>query len=201
MPERAPLHAATTSAPPSLQERVAGAILEAAARVVSRADAPASMADVAHEAGVARATLYRYYPSRGDLLAELARQTTRDAGARLSASRIDEVAPAEGIRRSVRALVEVGDGFVAVARERVKPDAEEEERLVVAPIRQVIERGQAAGDIRRDVSPALLGEALIALTASMLAARPAQGRDDAIEAITSLFLDGTRIRGSGVNTD
>ena len=197
----APLHAAATSPAPSLQERVAGAILEAAARVLSRADAPASMADVAHEAGVARATLYRYFPSRGDLLTELARRTTRDAGARLAASRIDEVAPGEGIRRSVRALLEVGDGFVVVARERVKPDAAEHERLVVAPIRRVIESGQAAGEIRADVPADLLGAALIALTASILAARPAQGREDAIEAITSVFLDGTRIRGSSVITD
>jgi TetR/AcrR family transcriptional regulator, mexCD-oprJ operon repressor len=201
MPKRVPLRAAATTSLPSLQERVAEAILEAAARVLSRADAPASMADVAHEAGVARATLYRYFPSRDDLLAELARRATRDAGTRLSAARVDEVAPSDGIRRSVRALIEAGDGFVVIARERVQPDAKEQERLVVAPLRRLIERGQAAGELRADVPADLLGEALIALTVSILAGSPALGREDAIDSITSLFLDGTRIRRSRVDTD
>jgi len=159
------------------------------------------MADVANEAGVARATLYRYFPKRGQLLEELARRATREAGTRLSAARIDEVTPSEGVRRSVRALIEVGDGFVAIARERVRPDADEQEQLVVGPLRRLVERGQAAGELRTDISPSLLGDALMALTVSVLAARPAQGREDAIDAITTLFLDGTRVHASGVDTD
>jgi TetR/AcrR family transcriptional repressor of mexCD-oprJ operon len=150
------------------------------------------MADVAVEAGVARATVYRYFPSRSDLLAELAHQATRDAGERLAAARIDEVVPSEGIRRAVRALVEVGDRFVVVARERVRPDPEEQERLVAAPLRRLMERGQAAGEIRDDVPAAWLSEVLTALVVSILAARPPRGREDTIAAITSLFLDGIR---------
>src|ERR687884_1655109 len=83
-PEPAPLH------PPrrrqALQERVAAAILEAAARVLATGGEQASMNDVAAAAGVARATLYRYFPSRQALLDELARVAAEEAGARLASA-------------------------------------------------------------------------------------------------------------------
>ena len=47
-----------------LQQRVAAALLEAAARTLAQGGDKVSMHDVAAEAGVARATLYRYFPSR-----------------------------------------------------------------------------------------------------------------------------------------
>ena len=76
------------------------------------------MNDVAEAAGVARATVYRYFPNREALLDELARAAVSDVEARLASARIDEVAPEEGIARAVRALVDVGDSFVLLARER-----------------------------------------------------------------------------------
>src|ERR671934_831261 len=81
-PEPAPLH------PPrrrqALQERVAAAILEAAARLLATGGEQASMNDVAAAAGVARATLYRYFPSRQVLLDELAQLAVADASAGLA---------------------------------------------------------------------------------------------------------------------
>src|SRR5919197_1515894 len=93
----------------ALQERVAAAILEAAARVLAVGGEQASMNDVAAAAGIARATLYRYFPNRQALLDELARVAADEAGSRLASARIEEVAAEEGIRRSARALIEVGD--------------------------------------------------------------------------------------------
>jgi TetR/AcrR family transcriptional regulator, mexCD-oprJ operon repressor len=92
---------------PALQERVAAAILDGAARLFTVEGEQASMNDVAAAAGVARATVYRYFPNRQSLLDELARAAVSDADARLVSSRIDEVAPEEGIARAVRALVDV----------------------------------------------------------------------------------------------
>src|ERR671926_1599772 len=118
-PEPAPLQ------PPNprqaLQERVAAAILEAAARVLAVGGGQASMNDVAAAAGIARATLYRYFPSRQALLDELARVAADEAGARLASARVAELAAEEGVRRAVRALIEIGDAFTVVARERVRP--------------------------------------------------------------------------------
>src|SRR5919109_2802674 len=144
-PELTPLQPPRRKQP--LQEPLAAAILEAAARVLAKGGEQASMNDVAVAAGVGRATLYRYFPSRQALLDELARIAADDAGVRLASARIEEVAAGEGIKRAVRALIEVGDPFVVVARERVRPDPEQFEQSVTEPLRRLFERGQLAGEI------------------------------------------------------
>ena len=79
-----------------LQQRVAAAILDGAARIFAVEGEQASMNDVAAAAGVARATVYRYFPNRQALLDELARAAVSDADARLASARIDEVPPGGG---------------------------------------------------------------------------------------------------------
>src|SRR5919201_2301410 len=134
-----------------LQERVAVAILEAAARVLAARGEQANMTDVATAAGVARATVYRYFPNRQALLDELAELAVESAGERLAAARIDAIAVPEGVTRAVRALVDVGDLSVVLARERLRPEAEQFERNIETPLRHLVERGQAAGVIRDDI--------------------------------------------------
>lgn len=152
------------------------------------------MNDVAAAAGVARATVYRYFPSRQALLDRLGAVAVTDAGARLASARIGEVQFEEGVTRAVRALVDVGDYFVALARERIRPAPDEFQEKLAAPLRGLFERAQASGDIRADVPSSWLTESLVALVVGALSAKPALGRDDAIAAITSMFLDGARSR-------
>ena len=173
-----------------LQERIADAILEAAARTLAQSGDTASMSDVATEAGVARATLYRYFPSRQALVEEVARLAATEAGARLHSARLGEVRVEEGVARAVRAMVEVGDLFVVLARERVRPDPEVFESSLGAPLRGLVERGQRMGNIRDDVPSMWLTESLIGLVVSVLSASPAMGREDTIDITTSLFLEG-----------
>jgi TetR/AcrR family transcriptional repressor of mexCD-oprJ operon len=176
----------------ALQERVAAAIVDAAARALAERGEHASMADVATAAGVARATVYRYFPSREALLAEVAKLALADAGARLASARIGEVPPEEGVSRAVRALTDAGDPFIVLVRERVQPSPDEFEGSVAQPLRDLFERGQAAGTFRDDISASWLVEALIGLMASVLSAKPHLGREDTTAAIASLFLQGAR---------
>jgi TetR/AcrR family transcriptional repressor of mexCD-oprJ operon len=154
----------------------------------------ASMNDVAVAAGVARATVYRYFPSRQALLDELAQLAVGDAGARLASARIDDVSVEQGLTRAVRALVDVGDYFIVLARERVRPEPEQFEHMLAAPLRRLLERGQATGDIRGDIPSSWLTASLVGLVVSVLPSTPTLGREDTIAAITSVFLDGARAR-------
>jgi AcrR family transcriptional regulator len=180
---------------PALQQRVAAAILDGAAQLFASEGDSASMNDVAEAAGVARATVYRYFPTREALLDELAQAAVRDVDGRLASARIDAVPPEEGVARAVRALVDVGNLFVVLARERRRSGADRFEGGLVEPLRQLIERGQANGDVRDDITGASLTESLIGLIVGMLTSTPALGREDMTATITALFLDGARARG------
>jgi TetR/AcrR family transcriptional repressor of mexCD-oprJ operon len=179
----------------ALQQRVAAAILDGAAQIFAVQGEQTSMNDVADAAGVARATVYRYFPNRDALLAELARAAVADVEARLESARIDAVEPEEGIARVVRALVDTGDSFVLLARERRRSEPEHFERKVVRPLRELFERGQVAGDIRDDITAARLAESLIGLIVGLLPSAPPLGKEDMTATITGLFLNGSRARG------
>jgi TetR/AcrR family transcriptional repressor of mexCD-oprJ operon len=173
-----------------LQQRVASSILEAAATLLAARGDQASMHDVAAAAGVARATVYRYFPNRQALLDELADLAVRDAGARLAAARIHEIAPREAITRAIRALVEVGDLFVVLAREHVRPTGEHFRRAIHDPIEGLVDRARGLGALRDDLPSSWLTEALIGLVVSVLSAPSPLGREDTIAAISSMFLEG-----------
>ncbi len=150
------------------------------------------MNEVAEAVGVARATLYRYFPSREALLGELTRTAADDAAAHLMSAGIGDVSPEEDIARTVRALVEVGDGLVLLARERHRPDVRRFERQLTQPVHNVFERGQAGGIIRDDIGSARLLRSLIGLVVSVLTSDPRPRQEEMTASVTSLFLDGAR---------
>jgi TetR/AcrR family transcriptional regulator, mexCD-oprJ operon repressor len=178
----------------TLQARVSAAILEAAATVLAERGEQASMADVAAAAGMARATVYRYFPNREALFDALGRLAVEEAGERLQAGRLEEVAVPEAFERAVRALAAVGDLFVVVSRESARTDPEEFEQRVAAPLRGLIERAQSLGEVRDDLPASWLMESLIGIIVSGLQSRPSLGVDDTVAGIASLFLDGARLQ-------
>ena len=178
-----------------LQQRVASAILDGATRVFALQGDQASMHDIAEAAGVARATVYRYFPNREVLLDELAQVAIGELGGRLASARIDEVTPEEGIGRIIRALVDLGDSFVLLARVRSRTDSERFESTLTKPLGQVFERGQASGGIRDDIAAIRLSDSLIGLIVGVLTSTPPLGKEDATATITRLFLDGALARG------
>jgi len=174
---------------PVLQARVAAAILEAAATTLARGGDHVNLADVAAAAGVARATVYRYFPNRGLLLDELARVTLAGADEGLTAARIGDVSVEEGLSRAVRVLVDLGDAFVVLVRERSSMRADDFERCVVAPLRRLLDGGRSSGQIRADIPAALLAEALLG-TVAAVQVYGSLGPDDTVAAVARLFLEG-----------
>jgi TetR/AcrR family transcriptional regulator, mexCD-oprJ operon repressor len=178
----------------TLHARVSAAILEAAAAVMAERGEQANMADVAAAAGVARATVYRYFPNREALFEALAHLAVEQAGERLQAGRLQAVPVPEAFERAVRALVAVGDYLVVIARENARPDAAGFEQRVAAPLRELIERAQSLGEVRDDLPASWLMESLIGIVVSGLQTRPSLGVEDTVAGITSLFLDGARLQ-------
>jgi TetR/AcrR family transcriptional repressor of mexCD-oprJ operon len=178
----------------TLHARVSAAILEAAAAVLAERGEQASMADVAAAAGMARATVYRYFPNREALFEALGQLAVEETGERLQAGRLQEVPVPEAFERAVRALVAVGDYLVVVSRENARPDPAAFEQRVAAPLRKLIERAQSLGEVRDDLPASWLMESLIGIVVSGLQTRPSLGVEDTVVGITSLFLDGARLQ-------
>jgi TetR/AcrR family transcriptional regulator, mexCD-oprJ operon repressor len=191
-PNRAHQAAAFKTPPQSLQERVSAAIVAAAANVFATEGGAANMTEIAAAAGVARATIYRYFPTRDALLARVAEVAVGEAAKRLAEAQLGRVEADEAIVRIVRALVDVGDYFAALTREQVQPEQSEYRRAILQPLRRVIERGQANGLFRADIGAEPLANALLALVAAMLPSLRRRGRDDAVAAMAGFFVDGAR---------
>jgi TetR/AcrR family transcriptional repressor of mexCD-oprJ operon len=161
-------------------------ILVAAAGVLAVREA-AAMAEVATASGIARGTLYRYFPTRESLLQALEAAANEEAGRRLAEANLDEVPVEEALARATRALVAVGEHFIVLLRERRPP-----EPGFSAPLVALLDRGREDGHIRSDVPLATLVESLLVLVAACVRTGRAagMGSEDISSMALRLFLTG-----------
>jgi len=179
---------------PALRSHVRTAILDAAARVLAGGD-EASMAAIADAAGVSRATLYRYFPSRTELLHGLTEAAITDLGSRLTDADLALVPVREGIARVSRAFLAAGTRYAALVHTGGKSEGQsgELDRVVVRPVRELLARGVEDGSLRRDLSPEVLLEVFACLLEHglrlVLAGR--LGVEQAGATVVTVFLDGS----------
>jgi TetR/AcrR family transcriptional repressor of mexCD-oprJ operon len=169
-----------------------GAILETAARLLAESDA--SMVEIAAAAGVGRATLYRHYPTREALLAALAGQALDELAERLADAALEQTSVIEGIERLARVLLTVADRYVVLVRERVRPEPDEAERRVGAPLRALFERGIREGVLRSDLGPQAQLQLFASLVTGALQAglQRELGIEQTAATLASFFLEGAQ---------
>jgi AcrR family transcriptional regulator len=113
-------------------------------------DPAAGMTEVALHAGVGRATLYRHFPSREDLMAAIKAQARHEAVTAVESCPVDEGSSIECIERIVSAVIELGDRYRFIDNWRSDGDEEPRERISAA-LRAAVERGQRRGEITRGI--------------------------------------------------
>lgn len=175
------------------------AIVEGAMRVL--ADRPgASMTEIAEASGLGRATLYRHFRSRADLVRAIQRHALDAAGAAVDACDLGEHPAPVALEKAIAALVGVGDRYRVLGREAsLDPSLLERQFTVARPLLETIRRGRRAGELRADLPAAwmlasmanLLVLALREISAGRL------GAGDAVHIVTTTLLDGIAVEREG----
>jgi AcrR family transcriptional regulator len=167
-------------------------IVEAAMRVLVERPG-ASMSEIADACGLVRATLYRHFATREDLVAAIQAEAVAAGVEALVAARLEEGGALESLRRAVAALVGVGDRYRLLAREAaVDPRVLQGQPAVAGQLLAVVQRGQGAGEIRSDLPPSWI----LATLASLLVLALREMADErvtpeqAAERVTSTLIDG-----------
>lgn len=128
-------------------------IIEAAITVFAL-DPGAGMNEVALRAGVGRATLYRHFPCRDDLMAAIKAQARQEAIGAVETCPHDEGSAVECIESIVGAMIELGDRYRFINSWRAEGEKHPEPReRISAALVAAVERGQRRGEITRSVSP------------------------------------------------
>lgn len=143
-------------------------LLDAATRVFASSEAEPSLREVAREAGVGIATLYRHFPTREDLVAAIySDQVERLTGG--ARDLLAEVPPSEALRRwmdlfggwvatksgmldTLLAMIESGD----IAHAQTHSE-------LVGAIEDILRAGESVGDLRGDVAAEDIAASLIGI--------------------------------------
>jgi AcrR family transcriptional regulator len=139
------------------------AICDAAMRVLAeRPDA--SMSELAEACSLGRATLYRHFATREELV-EAIQQDALEAGAEaLAAAELEHGSATEALRRAITALVGVGDRYRLLARQAaVDPALLQRQPAVAGRLLAIVRRGQKTGELRADLPASWILPALASL--------------------------------------
>lgn len=174
-------------------DRTRSVILDAAARVLGRRP-DAAMADIAEEAGIGRATLYRYFPTRESLLRGVGDAGIAEVTEAFAAANLDGLPVDHGIARITSVCLRFGAKYAAMSALVEEDHTEGAKQRTNRPVQEAISRGVREGVLRDDLPcDVLVGmySALVKWALSRTLAG-AMTPEEAAEAVVTVFLDGAR---------
>lgn len=133
------------------------AVLDAAGRLLAR-EPHATMAAIADTAGISRATLFRRFPSRDELVSALSRAAAEAYEAAVEHAQPEDGDPETALRRVLFDLTALAPSFGLLVLQPLSDAVEAEllERVAATETRleALVWRGQEAGAFRSDMPPA-----------------------------------------------
>ncbi|URN17973.1 MULTISPECIES: TetR/AcrR family transcriptional regulator [Streptomyces] len=170
-------------------------VLRAAAALLSRRPT-ATMDEVARAAGIGRATLHRHFAGREALVRALEELGIQEFEAAVDAARLDDGTAEEALRRLVAEVEPVAGllSFLVAENQLFEGEVHQGWSRLDARVSALFRRGQERGELRFDLTPAWLTEALYGLVATCAWAVQdgrVAGRDFQYM-IVELLLGGTR---------
>ncbi len=158
------------------------AILEAAITVLA-ARPGAGMAEIASAGGFARATLYRHFSSRDDLVRAIQERAVSSGARALAEADLGRGPAPLALRRAISGLIGVGDRYRLLAREAaIDPSVLQGRPEVAGNLLGLIRRGQDEGSFRTDLPPVWILATLANLL--VLALREMAAQDSTADQMT-----------------
>ncbi len=156
----------------------------------------ASMAEIASACGLGRATLYRHFATRGELVGAIQAQAVKAGAQALDEAELDEGSTVEALRRAIGALVGVGDRYRLLVREAaIHPGVMPRQPAVAGRLVELVQRGQRRGELRDDLPASWIVPALAGLLV-LAVGEMADERTDPKEAarrVAATLLDGLAV--------
>jgi AcrR family transcriptional regulator len=162
------------------------------------------MTDVARAAQLTRATVYRHFPNREALEEAIRTEALAAAAAALAGCRLDEGSGLEALRRVIDALSAEALRFRFMLLEGPDHDPAflAKRARVLAPVLEVVERGQREGSIDADLSPAWvvtsMASLLVAAVRATASAATSASEPDLAALVARTLLRGVAAPGSDV---
>jgi TetR/AcrR family transcriptional repressor of mexCD-oprJ operon len=174
-------------------ERSIARILDATLEALTE-DPDASLSAIAKRAGVVRATIYVHFPTREALLDAVTDRALREVADVIRTAEPERGEPQEALTRVVAATWRHLGRYHALVALNTSTQTPEQLRArhgaVLGPLLPLMQRGQAAGEFRGDVSPEWHLSMLLALvhaaSAELRAGRVAGKRAEAAVVATVL---------------
>jgi TetR/AcrR family fatty acid metabolism transcriptional regulator len=183
-------------------------ILDAAVRVFAeRGFFHAKVAQIAQAAGVADGTIYLYFKSKDDLLMRLFEDRMERINQQLATALAEQPTAVERLRRAVALHLELVESHRHLAevltvelrqsekfmRQHANPKFGDYLRLIA----RTVAEGQASGELRADLDPALVARALFGAIDELALAWLVRGKErmdlpGAARQVEHLFIDGLR---------
>ena len=160
-------------------------------------DAP--LDEIAHQAGVGIATLYRRFPDREALLRAVAVHVLTEIGAEAEAALADESDPFAALTRYLRAALELRIAAVMPVL-GIKLDLEHDQEVArardaVTPLyERMVEAAHQSGQLRPDVGAGDIGMMLIRLSRPLAGGFPRELDNATAKRQLELMLDGLSTR-------
>ncbi len=140
-------------------------LLNAAGVVLSR-NPGAAMAEIAEKAGVGRATLYRHFPTREDLIRALVLESLRQIDEATQQIPIDRLSAAQVLAEILESIVPLGDRFRFLSNEPAvlnDPEINAAYGRQLDELSELVEAMKAEGSLDRAVPTAWVVAAIDAL--------------------------------------
>jgi TetR/AcrR family transcriptional regulator, mexCD-oprJ operon repressor len=127
-------------------------------------DPAARMESIAAACGVSRATIFRRYANRDEVLAAVRARAHSDLDAAVEAAALEEGSAVEALERLVAGLLEVSLPYAFLLQHPASPTGRPKRlRHVSEQIEALIGRGQASGEFRNNAPPSWWVEVIVAV--------------------------------------